>query len=184
MTLILKTKSHGNIDAGFYSAFTKLFRLGKYAFEPKDLCDLAQYLAKNPKIKELQISCLPLEKFWEMENKYMNSFQKSLKNTNKYSANKTIDNFLSKNQNMSLEDKIYLMNEIINIPVKINDNKTSIKIGEYDVEDTHFGMMVYYLSHGGWFGWNENQPKFAEQTISAIKKSKNPLYKELQKRLS
>lgn len=53
---MLKTRSHGNVEAGFYASFMDFFRFGKYAFKTQDLCELATFLAENPKTKKLRIS--------------------------------------------------------------------------------------------------------------------------------
>jgi len=55
MTLRLITESHGEVAAGFFSAFTQFARLEDYAFATRHLCDLAQYLAKQTAVKNTQI---------------------------------------------------------------------------------------------------------------------------------
>ncbi len=187
MTLVVKTKSHGEIEAGFYSIFTKLTRLGKYTFEVKDLCDLAQYLANNPETKELQISGYHTDKFWEMEKRYIESFGELLSNSediNKSVLSELSDIFFKQNQGkISLEERADLMTERRAIPVKIGEDRDSLKIGEYELEDIHFGRMIHYLARGGFVGWSRDKPSFAEPTLSALKESKNPLYKKLQEEL-
>lgn len=180
MTLVLRTKSHGDVDSGFFSGFTKLARIGDYAFETKDLCELAQILANNCQLKELKIHAYPVDSFFRMRDKYMNSFA-SLKS---YSS-KSIDAYIEENQGkLSLEDKTDIIGNGITISIKMERN--AIRIGKYLVRNFHFGLMACYLANGGWLGWldNKDKPDFAEPTVSAIKKSKNKFYKRLKRFLN
>ena len=174
MTLVLKTESHGEVDSGFFSAFTKLARIGDYAFETKDICELTRFLANNPKLKELKIHAYPVDNFWKIEDKYLNSFA----NLKDYSS-KGIDAHIEKNQGkLSLEDKTDVISDGMTIPVKIERN--AIRIGKYLVENFHFGLMAIYLANGGWLGWldNRDKPDFAEPTIQAIKKSNSRVFRK------
>lgn len=178
MTLDIITKSHGSIESGFYMSFTKLFRMGKYAFETKDLCGLAKILAENPEIKELKICGYDVKKFWQLEEEYEKPQH------HKYIAavinndDKEFDDFVFKNRELSAEDKAKSINSLMTLPVKINYRDKAIKIGEYEIEKGHFICFINYILNGGFCGWlNKEKPDFVEEALIAINTSKNPLFK-------
>ncbi len=180
MALYVKTKSHGDIESGFLASFTKLARLGEYAFETRDLCSLASCIAQNPRIKELKIHAYPEEVFWDVQRIYMNSFRL----LEDYSS-EDIGLFRRLNQGeMSLEEKSEVMDKGIILPIEVDKDK--IRIGKYLIGNFHFGLMAVYLARGGWSKWQDenNKPDFSDSTISAIKKSKNPFYKGVKKFLN
>lgn len=174
MTLVLKTESHGEVDSGFFSGFTKLARIGDYAFETKDLCELVKYIAGNPELKELKIHAYPSDSFFKMRDRYINSFA----NLEDYTQ-KGIDEYIEGNQGkMSLKDKAGIIQDGMSLPVKIEED--AIKIGKYTIENFHFGLMAFYLARGGWCGWpdEKDKPDFSEPTIQAIRKSDSPVFKK------
>ena len=65
MTLLLKTESHGVVEAGFYAAFVAFTRLGEYSFATGHLCDIVRYFAENGSAKEAKILGYDLNTFWE-----------------------------------------------------------------------------------------------------------------------
>ena len=185
MTLIIKTESHGDIESGFFCNFTQMVRLGKYAFKTETLCNLVQYLAKNPDKKEIEISGYDVDKFWEIENKHRKNLAGLISDTSKFFVSQIVDIYIKENRGkLSEEDTQDLVKEGEIIPIDIDNNKKLITIGEYEIEDIHFGIMMYYITRGGWIGWPENtKPDYAEPTIKAIKKSRNPLFKKIQKEI-
>jgi hypothetical protein len=73
MTIILKTKRHGEIQAGFLGTFTKLSRFGKYSVEPGVLYEMAERFAARPEWREDKLSVYSAGVFDEMEKRYTNS---------------------------------------------------------------------------------------------------------------
>ena len=183
MTLTLETKSHGDIESGFFSFFTQLSRLGKYTFGTEALCTLTQYLAKNPNEKEAEILGCNVNKFWELEEKYSGNLVELISNASKATISQEANAYFEKNQGKLSEEyaqDLFEEGEIIQI--SIDNNRSSITIGEYEIENIHFGRMMCYLTHGGWMGWPENAvPDYVKPTIESMKNSKNHLFRKIQK---
>ncbi len=176
MSLDLITKSHGVVNSGFYKAFMKLSLLGKYAFETKDLCNLAQSLAENPKLKRAKIFAYNEDKFWQLEKEYNYKFFLMRMNSISSDSEEQIRKFIRENSELSAEEKIALMEDKAEVPVKISKLKEVVKIGEYEIGNPHFASMMAYILHGGFNGWRE-VPDFAKSASDAVEASKNPLYK-------
>lgn len=184
MTLEVLTKSHGGVESGFFGPFTQLARLGKYTFATKVLCLMSQYLAENPDKKEIEILGYDIDKFWEIEEEYCKNLVKLISNTPKSFISTFVGIYLEQNQGEVPEkDAQDLARKGEIIPVSIDDDEESITIGEYKIADIHFGRMIHYLANGGLFGWEGEKPDYAKSTTEAIKKSKNPLFKKLQKEI-
>jgi hypothetical protein len=176
MTLELRTKSHGNVEAGFYAAFTKLSRIGKYAFETRNLCELARTLAENPKIKKLQICGYNINKFWQLSDEYEGVLKEKCIDSVVNDKEEELDDFLAENRDLSIEDKAKSVDNLRILPVKIDYKKKTIKIGEYEIEKTHFIIFMHYLLHGGFCGWLEgDKPDFVDDIMILINTSNNPL---------
>lgn len=174
MTLILKTKSHGDIDAGFFAGFMKLSRIGDYDFETKDLCSLAKCIAENPQLKELDISGYDLKEFWILERAYRRTCTDERIKSYLETDEAAFDIFLIKQRELSPEDKSDLMDKHKMFQVQVK--RESVRIGKYDIENPHFASMMYYLAHGGFFGWSGETPDYAEDAYLAMKTSKNPIF--------
>jgi hypothetical protein len=56
MSLIIKTKSHGEIDGGFSASFTESVGFGEYDFPTRNLCDLIRYLSDHPEIRRARLA--------------------------------------------------------------------------------------------------------------------------------
>jgi hypothetical protein len=177
MVIPLLTKSHGVIDAGFNKAFMKFSHLGKYSFETKDLCGLAQNLADNPRLKEARIFGYDTEKVWELEEGYNSEFFQKRMNFFLDGNNEIVD-FVKKNRKLSAEEKAKLMGSQIKVPVRIHRFREMIEVGEYELEKNYFVQFLYYVVRGGYNGWTEEMPDFAKAAFLAIQSSRNRLYKE------
>jgi len=177
MSLGLMTKSHGIIDSGFYKAFMKLSLVGKYAFETKDLCDLAQSLAENPRFKEAIIFGYDADKFWQLEKEYNSVFGLKRISSLIEKNSDEITSFVRENRQLSAEEKIELMTNKIEVPVRVYRFKKSVKIGEYEIGNSQFVQMMYYIFNGGFNGWAGPQPDFVKSAFTAIKASRSSLYK-------
>jgi hypothetical protein len=153
----------------------KLSRVGKYTFETKDLCSLAQNLAENPGLKEARIFGYNADKFWGMEKKYNFAFMQKRINF-LLNKNNEIADFVRKNHQLSVEDKMKLIEDKIEIPVEIHRFKGFLDIGDYEIENSHFVSMIYYILGGGYNGWAEETPDFVKSAFIAVRLSKNPLY--------
>ncbi len=171
MTLLLETKSHGTVESGFFASFTQMARIGQYAFETKDLCNLAKTLAENPKLQNLEISGCGLDQYRQLEKKYMNLIMKNYVSL----SDEAFDEFAEETQgNLPLEAKVELINVRKIVPINVGHD--DIKIGEYTIENNEFASMMYYFVNGGFFGWAEREPSFIAPTIVAIQMSKNSLF--------
>lgn len=189
MTLILKTESHGEVESGFYGAFTQFTRLGEYTFATRHFCELAQHIAERSNIKGGKILGYNLDKFWQKRSDYMGELiqmiieaeESYLPELQKYEMDKKLER---EQGEISLEDEVDLYDEGRMIPVIVSNNESYINIGKYKISGLHFGRMAVYLANGGFIGWiNEQKPEFAEATIEAIRNSKRGLYKEVRKEL-
>jgi len=175
MTLVLITKSGEELDSGFYEAFMKLSRIGKYSFETKDLCSLAQNLAENPELKKARLFGYDTERVWELERRYNSLFM--LKRVSSIIEKNTdeLDDFIQQNRELSAEEKIEIMKDKIDVPVEVHRLEKFVKIGEYEIENFHFVSMICYILRGGFNGWRQT-PDFAKSALVAMQLSKNPLY--------
>ncbi len=189
MTLILETESHGGVESGFFGTFTQFARLGEHTFATRHLCELVQYLAKNPNLREAQILGYDLDKFWGREGDYTQELMQMISEAEQPYLPKSqkfdLERRLERQQGeVAIEDDIDLHDEGRMIPVKVADDDKSLTLGNYRVSALHFGRMATYLVCGGWFGWmNGRKPEFADPTIEAIKNSKRELYTEIRKEL-
>jgi hypothetical protein len=192
MTLILKTKSHGNIESGFFGPFTEFIRLGDYSFTTKDFCNLVKDIAENPDEKDGRIVGFddPEEYFVKFRNN-MNEFAQEVLDAQKYhpKSHKSQQAYIDRQTEInggrnSSEDRLDLQNNGKLIPVKITD-KDSIVIGVYEIPAPEFSYMAVYVANGGFLGWKNNKkPEFAKSAIEAIEKSRNSFYKTVQKKQS
>lgn len=78
MTLLLKTESHGVVEAGFHAAFMVFARLGEYSFATRHLCEVVQYFAENNSEKETALIGYDLSTFWERSQKYQQKILQTL----------------------------------------------------------------------------------------------------------
>ena len=177
MTLEIMTKSHGDVEAGFYSGFTKLSRIGKYAFETRNLCELAKTLAENPEIKEVQICGYDIKKFWQLSDEYERVLRKKCIDSVLKEKEEELDAFILENRELSTEDKAKSINNLMTVPVKVDYKKKIIKIGEYEIEKPHFMFLVHYLLNGGFCGWGGDKPDFVDDIMILINTSSNPLFR-------
>ncbi len=189
MTLILETESHGEVESGFYSAFTQFARLGKHTFATRHLCELVQHLAKNPNVRKAQVLGYNLDKFWQRQGDYTRELmqmvveaeQSYLPELQRFEMERQLER---QQGEISVEDDINLHNEGRMIPVRVADDERSIILGDYRVSALHFSRMATYLAKGGFMGWmNSQNPEFAEPTIEAIRNSRRELYREIREEL-
>ncbi|MBI2629433.1 hypothetical protein HYW74_05095 [Candidatus Pacearchaeota archaeon] len=185
MTLLLVTESHGEIESGFYGPFTQFTRVGEYTFSTRHLCELIEYLADNSKIYQSQIFGFNLDQFWQKEQEYegelfkmiLEAEQSYLPELQRFHVGSRLE---EQQGQISPEDEINLYTNGKKVPVRVANDERSIFIGDYLVSAPHFERMVIYLVNGGFMGWVDgHKPKFAEQTLEAVRKSKRELYKEI-----
>ncbi len=188
MTLLLETESHGTVESGFYSAFTQFLRLGEYTIATRHLCELVQHIAEHPDRREGRIRTYDLDRFYERFDENVQEFaqmvaeaqQSWLPELQRADMERRMEN---EQGQIFIEDEIDMYNEGRIVPVKISDNGSKITIGQYVISALHFSRMAVYVARGGFVGWlNGNTPEFAETTLEAIKRSRNPLYREIQRR--
>ena len=68
--------------------------------------------------------------------------------------------------------------------LKVEDDFSSITIGQYKISALHFGDFVYYVARGGFMGWfNQVMPSYAKETMKALKDTDNELFKYIRKEL-
>lgn len=189
MTLILETESHGGVESGFYSAFTQFARLGEHTFATRHLCELVEYLANNPQVRQSQILGYDLDKFWqrqredmqELANMIAEAEQSYIPELQRLDMERQLE---GRQGEISIEDEVDLYDEGRMVPVRVANDEKSISIGDYRIAALHFGRMSAYLAHGGFMGWmNDQRPEFAESVINAIKSSKRELYREIREEL-
>ena len=189
MTLMLTTESHGDIESGFYSTFTQFARLGEHTFATRHLCELVQYLANNPALRQTQILGYDLDKFWERQGDHMQEFAEMITETeNSYLPELQrfdLERRLEREQGeIPVEDDVDLYNEGCMVPIKVTEDERFITIGNYRISAIHLGRMAIYLARGGFMGWmNGQKPEFSETTIEAIKNSQRGLYREIREEL-
>ena len=166
LTYLLETKTHGQIDAGFFSFFTGAIRIGTYAFVSAHFYELVQQLAiATDPIEEriLAYSSHTFSKLWER------ALGQIISNPASYDAQTIIPD-------LDVPSKT--------IVVKMDTNWKSIFIGDYEIARNTFAGMIWYLIRGGWVGWVQDIPKFIPPVIEAIKASQNPLFNGLKKLMS
>src|SRR3989338_1847338 len=185
MTLLLKTESHGIVEAGFYAAFTAFARLGEYSFATRHLCEVVQYFAENNAAHGTSIIRYDLNTFWEKSQQHQQKIilalleqaqQSTLTALKESNLERKLEQWQTEFQFESGNEDVY-NGEII--PVTISEQEQSIKIGKYIISSSEFGGMAYYLAHGGFFGWGDNIPEFAEVTMRSMQSSKRELYREI-----
>jgi len=190
MTYIIGTKSHGEIESGFFADFTQFARMGEYTFTTKHFCELAQYLSEEPDRREGTILSFDLNNFWKAEEEhsqgFIDQFLNKLAETSRSDLQTLVedDQFSSQND-ISKDNEVNLYKQGKIIQVKANGTGNSITIGDYNMSSLEFGMFISYLAGGGWYGWRKGlEPDFSKPTIEALKSSANPLYMAIQKHMS
>jgi len=184
MTYHLKTKSHGEITAGFTTPQIGMITLGKYAFTTKYFCEFIQNLADNSDLREGAISAYGLEKLLEETNKDLLDFYAKADeaiNTNKPKKSVVIREIGQSQKKLLTSDKYDQSHEATMLIVKISEDARSITIGEYEIAALEFMLMADHVANGGWLGWRSIKPEFAEPTVKKMRESKNPLFAEYQK---
>lgn len=184
MTYIIETESLGNIESGFYSGFVEFIRIGKYAAPTEHFCGLVRSLADNPEIKKGKFLVYPESKFLERFSDSIADLVKQV--TKEPSWLSGLENWKDPQQQgrVRLEDEVDMLNERYSIPVDISSDGKKIDFGEYSIISIHFARFAWYVAKGGIVGWIEGgEPDYADQTIKAIRDSRNPLFTELQKEI-
>jgi hypothetical protein len=191
---MLRTESHGTVEAGFFSVFTQFSRLGEYAFATSHLCKLVQQFAQHPAVREGRVLGYDLDKFWQRQTEY---FQELLEMVSRqvmladamghYPSELPYTESDQRRMEQAqgevlLEDEVDIYNEGKIVPVKISQDGHAITIGDYRIFAIHFARMAVYLARGGLFGWmKDRKPDFSEPTLQAIRTSKNPLFRGVQR---
>ena len=185
MTLILETISHGKIDAGYLSSYTGMVRLGEYVFTTKYFCNFVQYLADHPYERKGAVLAYGLDKFQQgfnddiLEFLMMTMESKNLPHELRQSfVNEKIRESQGK---ISRESEADLQHKLKMLPVKISRDFSSIAVGKYEISAENFVSMACWITNGGWLGWKDEKPEFAELTIKKMKESENHLFMEYQK---
>ena len=183
MTLLLETESHGIVESGFRGA-VQFIRLGEYVFATKHICELTQQLAKNPAIKEGQIISYKEEKYLEKRNEHLSKIFEMCDEEENGTKSKLEKEIEQEQGNISLEEDLDLNDEAEKIFLKVEDDFSSITIGQYKISALHFGDFVYYVARGGFMGWfNQVMPSYAKETMKALKDTDNELFKYIRKEL-
>ena len=177
MTLVLQTKSGEQIDAGYYKGFMKLSRIGKYAFETRDLCGLIQNLAENPRLREARLFGYDEKKVWELEEGYNSSLMQRRVSYLFGQDTGELEKFVNNNRELSAEEKIEMMKDKIEVPVRVHRFRGFLDIGDYEIGNSQFVQFAYYILNGGFDSWAGELPKFAKDAKIAIQLSGNTLFK-------
>lgn len=184
MTLVVLTISHGELECGFQGGFTQFFRFGEYTFATKHLCEIAKQIADDTSVLEGKILAYDVDKFWEKNSEYIGEmmegigqiFNSYLPKLHRVEFERKIE---SKQGKVSIEDEYDFKGEGEFVPIKIKEDE--VILGDYTIPVEEFAGMCFYTARGGFFGWmNGAAPDFAEETMIAIKNSKNPLYVKFQ----
>ncbi|MBI2672389.1 hypothetical protein HYX16_05630 [Candidatus Woesearchaeota archaeon] len=184
MTIQVITKSHGGIVAGYYASFIEFSSFGDYSFPTKHFCELVQFLAKNPEIKKGKFLVYDKHKFWTKFNENLVDLLTEIMEQED-SFLPELDSWKEREEKgqPSLEDEVDLLNERKPISIEISEDYKEVIFGQYKVEPIHFSRFALYLAKGGWPGWMEREPEYARLTSEEIKKSKNPLFLDIQHEL-
>jgi len=184
MTLVLGTKSHGEVEAGFPGPFDEFVRLGEYSFTTRSFCKLAQQIAEKPSEKIVGILGFTDEDgFWERVDDNLTHYIPLIIEAGKHAPNDQqsyIDRKIEQRRKKPEASPDLLSREVL-IPVRISDDKSSISIGEYEIPKEEFSYMALCVADGVFIGQRGGRkPEFAKQTLRAIRGSRSSFYKSLQ----
>ncbi len=176
MTLELITKSHGNIESGFFAAYTSLFRMGDYTFATQHLYELITHIAKNSPPITGTLFTFNADAFSEGYATYNTNLVKKIAELDVSVLEKFIE---SKQGKISPEQEKNVYQTWRKTPVTVTSD--TVTIGKYIIAGGHFEFMAVYACNGGWFGWSREAPFYAKAAAEAIQGTENPLFKSRQK---
>lgn len=187
MTATIQTKSHGNIDGGFFSVYTQGFRLGEYAFPTQHVHNVIGHLAGHPNAYAANLLSFGLETFWRDFSIQIDGLVELLNEQSEWFSEEkdlqeVLDNFIQTSQGTFDPVQLSLMREsMMGIPLRISNNEEEISVGEYKLDKDEFRGLAVYVINGGFLGWGDGIPESAERAKSAIQKSERPLFSGLYK---
>lgn len=170
MTYILSTRAHGDIEAGFFSVFTRYARLGNHVFATKHFCTTIEEFAMRPRKHRAEILSFPLEVFWKKESEYLSKLARVIASSPKHAADAYI---IEQQKACPLEHEL----SAFPLNIRISSRAERIHIGAYDIAAPDFRDFAAYITHGGFFGWlNQQTPEWASSAMKTLKQSKHPLF--------
>ena len=160
MSLEIKTISHGEIDAGFYSNYIQLVILGDYFFHTKSMCEMIEQVADNRANGNL--NSYKIEDY----ERYREEFARRIwANRSSQDDGAAFDRLI--------EDSL---EEVLPGGESVGwcTGPERISIGKYIIPAVDFYLFAAYLARGGIFGWLTT-PGFAKSAAKALENSVSPL---------
>ena len=188
MTYIIETVSHGNVEAGFFSVFGHMTRIGKYAWVTKHFCNMTSVIANNPDAHVLQVPTYPVEKFWTKCEDYICARDEIY--CDHFSGNGATNDTLLKRlqvleQEPQLTDELDVRGETCALDVIVDKKEKRIRIGEYVVEAFHFSDLAIYVAQGGIFGTLPGvRFDYADYLMDSIRLSRRLFFKDIQREMA
>lgn len=176
MTLMLRTRSHGDIESGFCGVDVTMSRIGSYAFSTKELVTAIREVARNPELKKITMRAVDEEVYWHMHGVFLSEAASLIfSEKNPFDGKGPIK--IEVGYDSSRLDNVLTR---FGKPVEFNVSESGeeIKVGEYIISDKHFGRFSHYLIGGGFFGW-DRVPKFAAGGREDLEASEHPLFRAL-----
>lgn len=183
MTTYITTESHGTLEGGFFGPLIQFTRMGDYTFATLHFCHLVKELALHPDRRKGRILAYDESKFWERGNEDLSELlhmfdgahNSYLPELYKAEISRHID---ASPTSISIEDEVNMHGDGQFLPVSIQDDDT-ISIGQYNMNFTHFGRFALLVTIGA---VSRNAvPDFVLSTLEAMRYSKSPLYRDIQR---
>ena len=179
MPAVIITRHHGEIEGGYYGAFTQFVRFGDYTFTTQSFCRLVSRLAETPETQRESVRGYVDDRFQERYGDYMTSLFENMDDTDPISS---IEDHIAETAGEApIEDELDVFGESIEIPVGINKVSKEINLGVYFLSHEEFACFSHYVARGGFMGWQVKPPEHAARAMQAMESSENPLFISLKK---
>lgn len=169
MTAVIRTKSHGVIEGGYFAAFTQFVRFGDYSTPTSRMCRLAARFAENAEKRSDSLLVYLDDIFTERLDEYVMRLQQA--------ANPQEFLDLQREHKIPAEDEFDVFGEGVDIPVNVNCDEANV--GVYTLSPQELAGFLHYVARGGFLGWHGNSPDYATHAMEAMRNSKNPLFRFL-----
>ena len=137
MPAVISTRHHGEIEGGYYGAFTQFVRFGDYTFTTQSFCRLVSRLAETPETQRESVRGYVDDRFQERYGDYMTSLFENMDDTDPISS---IEDHIAETAGEApIEDELDVFGESVSQEFVItNEGNADLVVSSIVVSDSLF----------------------------------------------
>jgi hypothetical protein len=171
---MITSKSHGELEGGFFGTCSNGFRFGEYAFPVKSVIKMFQYFAENQNSLAMNLASFGQKVFWSRVSLGLSRICELISETDKFCWPNLLEREFGE-----LNCSGIRMPSTVGVPIRISNDELMISVGEYKLDRDEFQGVTGYTLRGGWFGWfNKKYPDEALAAIKSIRQCNRGLYRD------